>query len=1026
MYCLIIESLNLSNIDGRDYFRNCHDIETKKNINTILRDNRMNLVKRSIYIYKYVVTFINDNYKIYNFVDQTGCSDSILDIIVDNCLQRDSNIYMFNIFKDKVLIKNCSREENKEEIRKKRWIESIIKDIAENKYLNAFKDECEMNHKTQKELFHLFFVQQINIPMSQSLFEKVCLNQILKNEKITYDELFFLIYTHSFSFLDNRSCILEKIFLFISENAFDFSKINKYFVKFVHQNYDILITDENIDDFFENGFSIEITKEIIYKNSKNKQIELEKLLNNWKQAINNCFLLMKTSLSIKIIVPDEGSTLRIRNTDNIICETQILYENIENILFFINNESFFCIEDLNDGLLNCIMFIINKNDIKTIRIDITGYFMSLYGLYQKCIDFQIKKFQNFYTSVIQKKNFDQNIFFIVGCFQKQIDTCFEIIRFFELKERDFCCLMIISKYILNIQKDHEESLLMEFAEKINFSFNENCKYFGIDNYDIHKSYDSDIDCLKLPRKRGEICKKMEFMHYIGDELHAQNFFLGCYNHSLHVENAQQVTGFYDGNFSILELISSNAKIEDQIMKNILTDVHYNRQEDKEVKNYFIFEKTGKFCNLSLNECSKTIHTIDNIEELYVVEEEQNENCKKNSMDFFVCCSKNLNSSILLYHSILKNRNRTNVLNIYPSFFNTTIQPVFLPNMKIQNSNFDIIFLRFLKITSINKLNSIVQINLRNPYYSLIIKNCEIIFLKKVPEWIRFLTIENSIFLDTYKFSCDDYNDQELEMEIKSSSFIMQIDKKIEASSLNSEFAGFEFDIYNKMVDLDFSHCRVNVLSPIHSRINSVNFIKCKIECENDTLIFDHSDSNKDMNDVSDNGSEEKIQSTSSAVFIVESEIGKEFLIKGDFDEIEISDCESTIKISHICNKMEIMSHEGSIYIGDHIFDAQFSKNENSFLRVVEGFFLFENLHIAHLQNLKMNHLRIISCSILKIENIFTKKIHIESIKSILKIIDSASSVTIEPQIRNYFEGKNENFSLTTNYENTFTSDDTDQ
>lgn len=966
----------------------------------------MNQTKISIEIFKYVITFIDKSYEIHDNLENTIYCNSILERIDDIYLKKDNNIYMCNALKNTFTIINCNREENQNEIKEQKWVKKIIKDYYQNEFFftNESKKTQKFIHKIQNEYSEIFFIQQIHLLMNQFLFQKILQLPFTDNIEFTCEDIFYIIYSYAFSMLDNYIYILEKMVLMISLNLLKISELNLQFIYFVDKNYGIKITQTDVDFFQQENSTQNIEKKIKPKSTERDRNISEKLLGKWKQSLFNVFKTLQRFSAIEIIIPDHFSTLQIQNEKNISFTVKIPHFNLENVLILITKEFFFVIRNINAEVRNFILSIAKKTMCNTIRIDLTEYFTSLYGLSEQKIQSK-HKICHKYLELLNKRT-RKNIIFIVGCFaktrnRKNIEVCS-----FQYDEKEVCHLFLISKFLLNMKGISTNYLLIKFASKIIIFFNE-IKNFRTQNINIHENI---MNRINIDSYFEYGSPKLKYYGYDG-KISPNNYFLSTKNASLRIKNCLSLSGFYDGNYSFFQIINNCAdKNRNIVAESIFSKTIQNKSNLQD----FIF----------INEIQITIQIYGSKSENSVCFtrikrehdnldfdiNELNQIAHDDRITEFLSLpdSKNPNLTFLLFHSTKKNIQEKCIVKKYQSFLTkTSFYPLILPKLRIQKSNFHFIFMRVMEIESFEEKDSFFEFKSRANSYNIQIKNCKITFLKQIPRYIKKLHIENSSILSILElFSHQLYF---VNAEIVFSQFTIILDGSIMIKSLNSEFSKFKFFLLDKELKFVCNNCSINLYSSICFNAYYIQFTDCKIKSENDTLIIENFKSNTK---ITKNENYSRISSRLSALVIKETVCPKNIRIISKFNSISIFSIHSAIEIQYKPKNMHISYSMGFLSVANEIFDAKI-RTYSSIIYKTENIYILEELDIQKLQCININELRIKSCSIIKIEDVFTENIYVQSIASYLKIIYANEIIILDPSISESYHRNNAKCSLIT-------------
>lgn len=973
---------------------------------------------KSVHIFKYVLTFIDNNSKIFDTLEDTFCSDSVLGRIEDNFLNRENNIYMFGICENKCFVKNCTQTKELK-LNDEKWIKTIIKDYYINEYFtySEMYDSFTYFHIYENKSFHVFYIQQINISMCEDSYDKITRSFSDTQQRFNHDELFQIIYSYAFTMFDNRSDIIDRIIISISENLLDISEINDQFIKFMDKQYNLMVTRSIVEKFLDPNCYTEIKKEIEADQNENMKMLLRKL-NYWKQALNNFFEILRNHFSIEIMVPHNNWSLKVQNLEKSTFNTKIEYENLEHIIFLLAKKYFFSIKNLDDDLLNCIIYIVNKTEISTITIDITEYFISLYNMNSKLIEYQNKICREFISTI--KNSTDKNLILIVGFIEIECKSNVDIIKSTsKIAKNDLYCLFIVSKYIFNTACITKTDLLMKFAVKIIDYFSENYLNSKIKNLDFEKEIDDDfnVNCEFIDNKYTQIHQKLDNSVYDGNAFERRNQFLGIKNSNIVLTNWLKITGVYDGNFSIFELLSNSLLYKkNRFSEYIKSEIEHITKNVYEDFNYFYrIHIRQKECNSSSIKSDYFVFNIAYVNHTDVRIQELNQDndfseelkCLSEIKSIYLDSTHILNHSFQLrYKKVVQNQNIS-------SFFDLITQPRLLTNLKIERSRFHIIFLRFMEIKSCRSQMPIFQAKLDHNCYHINIKKCEINFLKKIPCYIMNFSIENSII--TTIFQIYTYNLRYSSFEIKSSSFRLRINEWFEIEPFDGSNVRFSFKYHFNSVNLEHYYCKIRILSVINCNLANLFFQNCVITSANRTLVLNNCDIIKGYEYSQIEESVSQSHFNLPKLIIVQSTLPDYFHIKGAFHTVNILYCSSMIEIVNYTKEMFISNHKGVVSYSNLIINAQFLGND-SFIRKNDGLYIFSDLNILELQNINIEILQIKSCFILRIENVSTRNIYIEFLQNNIQIADDTKIEIYKANQMVFITKKNTNCTIKTEHQ----------
>lgn len=977
----------------------------------------MDFSVQTIYMMKYVLTFLDGEFEFCDSIEDTFCSGSATGEIEDVFLKKENNIYLFQVFENKCFIKNCTRKESQQEIENKKWIQTIVNNCFQNKLLinNCSKQSQIIFLKNEKEYFFLFFIQHFNLYMKRSLFQKIKQNTISIEQQFTTEELFFIIYSYAFSILDNRFKLLENILILISKDEFEISELNEYFTHFATKQFKVDIAKSDVENFLANNHQEELLEKTNSENKIFQNMNLKKVIHNWKQSLKNVLQMLKITFSINIEFPHHNHHLIIQNENTTVSKVLIPIKNLDNIIFLIHEECIFIIKAFEKKLFDIILMIVKKSKNIKIKMNIIECFKSMYGKNQNFIEDANKILEEFFHNMKHYSNCQ--IIFIFGYFDIENEIVFEKYNS-EYSEDDFYLLFITSRYISSFPLLTKNCLILWFSEKIIESFY-NITSCSLKSLDIFNEVirETSTNPSNIDHGYSELVQHLDIKYFDGENSKEQNILLGINNYSTYFKLYHQITGFYDGNYSIFELISNSLSSYMSGFFRYITSskrtqlMNYSQSVQYSSKRILIYES----CDFLVNEPFHFVfiyeekHCIDSINQprnKHLLMREMINSLKSDTLKFFF-------SQIALHHFTNTSlETKTKNYQLSP-FCNFQIRPSFLPFFKIDNSNFHIIILRFLEVSSILKTGSTLEILYEKKTHVIKIVQCEITFFGNTPNYITKLIIYDSIILGIFEISLFDHD--HLNLEISTSIFEILIQKELKIQPKNSGSQGvISLILENTKINLELYNFRIYILDHISHDFNLLKFNKCDIQAHADSLYLNTLQKYQ-MNEEKE--SEKHGITTISQLFdkrnkyapnllIQNSFLPKTLHIKDNFNSVQIEECSGSIILSNEIENIKIDKHQGSISILDKIMHAQF-RSEKGIFNKTKNLLVFKLLNIAKLQNIDVENLILSSCFISNIENVYTNNLNIDFIKCEIQILYNSTVVMLHPRLRNSFIRKNE-------------------
>lgn len=313
-----------------------------------------------IHYLHYIICFFNNQFKIYDTIDEAFCSTSIRGENDDVFLKKAGNSYQFSLYDDKWYIQSLEKNNSTE---KKFWMESYVKDYMEiicnlNDY-TAKKFIIEKYTENKKHLS--FYIREINLEMNIELFEKIIENPSCYKKQYTSTELFHICNSYAFSILDNHVSILKNMLFLMTQESFDIHNIYQVAIKLIERkNKDSPLimkfkSDYSIVDESDLQSKIDCFINDYHKYNDNFLSDL----NKWKCAITNMFILIKQNFFFNVISNMNVYICKILNNYKVKSIFDISFENIDILISLTDENCIFSFMSITTDL-NRILLIISK------------------------------------------------------------------------------------------------------------------------------------------------------------------------------------------------------------------------------------------------------------------------------------------------------------------------------------------------------------------------------------------------------------------------------------------------------------------------------------------------------------------------------------------------------------------------------------------------------------------------------------------------------------------------------------------
>lgn len=983
----------------------------------------MNLEGKIFYLH-YILSFLNNEYKICHSLDETHLKELVLSYNSNICHNLQENCYQL-IYEPHYCSIRLLKNENQQQIEKKLWMKQYLQD-SYGKIID-YREIEKNNSKFYKR--KVSYVKEIEIEMKLDLFNKIVQNLISDLKNFTSQDIFFICYSYGFLHLDEKFIILRNILSLITHEKFNFNIIHSEFIQYVTPKYfdspyyKKLI--EKISSNDDHDLQSEIFQFISRNQHKISNDDFLKELLQWRLKITNFIDFIQQSFCFQISTDEGDLVAKISHNLNSRELFDITIKNIDSIMFLLSND---CIMTY-VSFSNCAKSLLTSLlDVKpNIKYNITDFFIELYKYDEQELIVENMKFCNFMTFLREK--IATSIIFIIKKIQlivkyKNNGNVFTISKKYMNELFQFDELLLVSKKIVVLRVYLVNNPLLEIAEMIIKEFVNRKKSkiqdISILKYEPSKRVEKNqkIQQTSILHRRTDKMKKkkkhdknpIETMSYCGSK-QVGSSFIGL--HGVHQKYADYnfIVGFYENKFSLLGLEPNYSDVNlrelsdfvHQISNSLQTypdyeSMNFNHHFDSMYiqnndSNILIFH-VDFHCHNS-NPLEFHLLNDNNIAKLNINQyDDKNLEKQRNS-------TKSHNGNHLkIYHKI-KSLNYKNVpridssLKLPPSINN---YENLIYEFQIVKSNFHVIISQVIEVISMLRRTSVLKKLYRESKSELQIQNCNITFLRS-----DFASFNHITLLDCKakqrSYLCinpQDHSELNIELQNYEHDRPVLIDQFISIQQ-NTTVNYFNFVKKKSEFSLTLQNSCVNIIGKIPENLNCLSLSKCKIiSVKNNVLLS--SSRLSEITTTEDNFSKSYDQIRQKLIHNVDKPILKFYdsclphnlSIIGTYSEIEITKCISSFVIDSLCSLICIKNHKNEFSIANILSKAIPKHSKNLFLFKTDQVRM-ENLEIDRFENVHTESINIINCTIKNLSNVYCKFINIQNTRCPLRFLNAKNN-----------------------------------
>lgn len=977
----------------------------------------------------YVLCFIDDEFKIFDSLNDTFCSASISDENDDSFLKNTGNSYQFSIYCDNCYVQ-LLKTDNKDAKIEKSWMKPFLRDYL--KIIQNSDEQTLIKFIIDKDIAHsrlkIFYVREINIKMKVELFEKIISNPNNHTKQYTSEDLFNICSSYAFTVFDNQYIILKNILFLITEDLF--------YIDEIHQICIDMLIKWNIGSDMLRKFESEI---FLY--DYDLQSKIEKFITNhcdslpndkfllglhqWKCSITNMFILIQRTFCFHVISSDDCSVMKIRNNVCLNLFFDISINKIHSILPLLNENCIFSYRSFTSVGTDILFSVYDIFQMENFKIDITDFYKKLYVFEKLNIIRENMKFQKFILSVLQKTG--KILFFNVGIHQFIIEQNnsdqYPLIS--HLSDDNHFCFdenIFISKKILEINSNEIEFPLKKMAKlmikhfsnletyrnkKISFIFSEQENHSS--KYSNNFTYRLQVEQSLKMKLFDNWRYNSSYTIFIDEKTDQVPQIIGMKNYSSKIRNIINIVGLIDKENVFLILNQSSNKENFVLQPND----SLNQQTTQNFKSKF--RTRENFDSFNVSSCSKCIvsfkiHSILKSNNSQITEKHSESSSHPNNnaisphyTDFVNNCTKQELSAA--NHSKLIRVHHFNQLCALNEIFDSSYEINSIKSSRkrpkkghfgfeVKFSNFRLTIANFIELESINKDLSYFEKRTESSFTFINAKFCRARFFPNTfynmnGLYLYFCRLTSCLILNH-----NTSTQQNFFLRIQDSTFIESIIilnfikiksmDKDNVLSLNKNSGNYFFHIRN---------CQIEFLDDIPNCAVQIHLYECKIQIHKNILYFNKTLSkNKSTNlELLSGMKMTRSLHRKNIVSLVIHNCILPYVLKicGIFQTFHIMNCVSNFEFE-FANIIKITNHSGQFSIKDLVIDAISRSNENLFDK---GKYIcqFNNLEIFELKNLKIDMLILRNCVIHKIKNIKCMDIDIMDTKCAF-ILKNASKI----------------------------------
>lgn len=865
-----------------------------------------------------------------------------------------------------------------------------------------------------------FYVKEIKIKMKREVFLKILDNSHSFEKEYTPEDIFFVCNSYGFSFLDNHITILKNILYLIIEKKFKFDEINeaffrnlsvealncKYYRKFLNQisENNAIDLQSQIDQFISDNYLY--IKDDIFLNQ----------LFKWKTALTNLFTLIQLKFCFHISIDENYSIMKIYHNNDTKYMIDLLPKNIDCILLILSDDCIFSFESFtyNAKLLLCKVFNSKRN--LNIIIDITEFYIKLYKYEGNDLiheEIQLHSLLSFLlinlksplntnigkNKILIEKNKNTGIITI----SKKNNYDLFIVDELILVSKKILFLKIVS--ILYLIKSIAEIIIADYINQIDkninnvsITFNERRtqikENLNILNFNIsyNNLYYNEVE-------KDSLHIYIQTISFCGLE-NSGSQLIGLGASHQKYEDCDFVNGIFDDYFSLIQLSKISCENESVKESNFVSKMTNFFQAYEEIDSTLSY--SNHYFDSYDNQHFDQEFLIFNLHS-----ENTDNNLRKTSICPKVVCVKSNEKNLQFIEKIIKvsdmkKKSNTQTITIYHLFTSVKDEnqlyvketnKILLPKLNlesiccqisIERSNFHIIISRILELKSINRYLSCIEKKICDFEIKLKIIHCQVRFLTPnilIYNQIRFVNCEfqqklqicyDDINHDFYQYTFDD---SFYEKPIIVGNFI-QIQGKIHKNFISYVKRG------SKSTLIAFNST-IHILKKIPLKFFYISLHNCHLvsvenNClkQNDLLLSRNNNSNVSLSNLRDTITSKLILKTATSILEISNCILSQNLrIIGIFNWILIKNCSSPFIINSYFRKLQIFNHKDQYSVSNIASRAEPIQPSNTLVFDENSLFL-RNLIIDRLENIEINQIHILNCSIKTILNVKCKNIKI--------------------------------------------------
>lgn len=975
-----------------------------------------------IFYLHYILNFIDNEYKICNSLSETYCSESVLGLDSDSYHKAQGNCYQFIYTLNHCLVR-LLKNHNLDKIEEKSWMKPYVQKNFK-KILNQEKNKEESHVNDNSKIF---YVREIDINIKREIFQKIVESSDFDDKEYTPEDVFFICYSYGFSFLDNKFVILKNILNLIIQDKFDLDIIYHEFFKYISsKNYESILFKKFNQKIFENKklvtqFEVE---QLLADNSDHifKDDFLKELF-HWKTKLANMLILIRQSFNFNVMINDDFLIARIYQNKNFNYVFNITFENIDSVMLLLANNYIISCISFNNHIKLFFSQIFNLKHEINLQIDISEFYIQLYGYNNYELINQDLKFNDFLSFLFQKIKKPITIFidekplvFVynqnIGSFEiakKDENVVFDIDVLFLVSEKILISelssfetsLKIIARIIINdfiIQEDDGTYQLFIPKNGKNKLVKKNGTVFNFDIIDhplhnMRSENDSEINFGKI------------FVLYGSDNLGSQIIGLECRHQKY--KNFGFICGIFDNEFSLFVLKSTIDDCKSEKMNDFITKISnlFKASDIDELK----------MGNFEQNFDSFDLQQNNNIFLIPYEHDSSSNDClfesdpfteKQKGHDYNQFCKLNFKSedniehNLEIYHDVTSLTNK----NLHKMQNSRVILPLPAINLtshfyqfKIEKSNFKILVSRIIVVKSVDMEKSKIGRILEFSSSTLKIENCIVKFLTTIhisDDSINLINCEldQESQLRFHSFGSDDQNVKIQRSHYSKSIFIDQFLLLRTSIYMND----FHFTKKNFLCSLSIKNFFVDFLDDIPKNFKFLHLYTChNISFKNNILLKKNSSLLRNIEKNSPLNNRIAYQWVNPRDHFIlkftKCNLPPNLRIMGAINMIEMVNCSSSFAIDSICSNFRIFDHQGEFSIqniASKVVPKQFKNSFSIYLNRLT----IDNLEIDCLQNIHVRSLRIINSRIQKISFIICTDIEIQNTQCSFVLIYSNQKI----------------------------------